>query len=195
MRTKLTTDREYYSSKENFKEFKTSVDNVVFYINETDLTAVAFSGKRGKKDWGYRFKSMTELEEFVDFYAAKIFKRNEAKENRKIENKIAKQNAMNNIKIGDIFTTSWGYEQTNRDFFQVVGKPSRSKVSVRMIKSETTKETSWCSANVKPIKNSFCSDEKVCLVNRYGNISKADRYGHDAYPASENESYHVSWGY
>lgn len=37
------------------------------------------------------------------------------------------------VKVGDIFSASWGYEQTNNDFFQVVELVGSSSVRVREV--------------------------------------------------------------
>ena len=37
------------------------------------------------------------------------------------------------VKVGDIFSASWGYEQTNNDFFQVVSLVGESSVRVREV--------------------------------------------------------------
>lgn len=49
--------------------------------------------------------------------------------------KPAKPEAVNKygVKVGDIFEASWGYEQTNVDFFQVVALVGASSVRVRQV--------------------------------------------------------------
>lgn len=37
------------------------------------------------------------------------------------------------VKVGDIFSTSWGYEQTNNDFFQVIALVGKKSVRVREV--------------------------------------------------------------
>ena len=47
----------------------------------------------------------------------------------------AKAEAVNKygVKVGDIFCATWGYEQTNNDFFQVIGLVGESSVRVREV--------------------------------------------------------------
>ena len=45
------------------------------------------------------------------------------------------------VKVGDIFSASWGYEQTNVDFFQVIALIGTSSVRVREVYPQMTKET------------------------------------------------------
>ena len=51
---------------------------------------------------------------------------------KKAEKAAAKANKYG-VKIGDIFRSSWGYEQTNNDFFQVVALCGDSSVRVREV--------------------------------------------------------------
>lgn len=44
------------------------------------------------------------------------------------------------VKVGDIFYTSWGYEQTNLDFYQVVGLVGKVTVKLRKIAKDTTEQ-------------------------------------------------------
>lgn len=43
---------------------------------------------------------------------------------------------MKNIKIGDVFSSSWGYDQTNVNFFQVIGLVGKNSVRVREVVPE-----------------------------------------------------------
>lgn len=61
---------------------------------------------------------------------------------KKAEKAAPKKNKFG-VQVGDIFRTSWGYEQTNNDFFQVVALCGDSSVRVRevdlpMISSDPT---------------------------------------------------------
>ena len=45
------------------------------------------------------------------------------------------------VKVGDLFCMSWGYEQTNVDFFQVVHLSGSSSVRVRHVQPEMIEES------------------------------------------------------
>jgi len=45
------------------------------------------------------------------------------------------------VQVGDIFSASWGWEQTNNDFFQVVALVGSSSVRVREVCPPITKST------------------------------------------------------
>lgn len=61
-----------------------------------------------------------------------------AAENKPVSNKFG-------VQVGDIFSASWGYEQTNVDFFQVVALVGASSVRVREVCPQMVKEEAVCS--------------------------------------------------
>lgn len=61
------------------------------------------------------------------------------------------------VKVGDIFYSSWGYDQTNIDFFQVVELKGSQMVKVREIAQTTVRTETAMSEYVKPVKDAFLS--------------------------------------
>jgi len=61
------------------------------------------------------------------------------------------------IKIGDILVCSWGYEQTNIDFYQII-KLTDKTVTVRQIKSRILEQDSGFGGTVEPIKDMFAGE-------------------------------------
>lgn len=55
------------------------------------------------------------------------------KENSKPAEKSAPKENKFGVKVGDIFSASWGYEQTNNDFFQVIALVGENSVRVREV--------------------------------------------------------------
>ena len=49
------------------------------------------------------------------------------------------------VKVGDIFSASWGYEQTNVDFFQVIALVGETSVRVREVYPTMIEENPTCS--------------------------------------------------
>ena len=60
-------------------------------------------------------------------------------------------------KVGDILYSSWGYDQTNIEFFKVV-KVSDFSVWIQGIGKEIVEVTGWAHQNVVPVD---CSEVKV----------------------------------
>lgn len=66
-----------------------------------------------------------------------------------------------NIKPGDIFYNSWGYEQTNIDFYQVVSTTAKT-ITLRKIKGITEDYNAHhMTGTKKAAKDSFCSSETI----------------------------------
>ncbi len=87
------------------------------------------------------------------------------------------------FQIGDIFVESWGYEQTNVDFYQVI-KLNAASVVLRKI---------WASDTVEPRKNAFLDDTTYTKRFKEGSkFLKGIACGclvlHEA-----GKSYHRSW--
>ena len=66
--------------------------------------------------------------------------KNARREQRKSQQK--KEEAQNEfgVKVGDVFAMSWGYEQTNNDFFQVVALAGKKSVRIVEVYPELVKE-------------------------------------------------------
>ena len=75
--------------------------------------AIAFGGKRSKPDWHFRFKDEARLHAKIE----ETLRGYMEWQDRKAEYK-AKRNAPHDVKIGDVFKCSWGYDQTNVDFYE-----------------------------------------------------------------------------
>ena len=83
----------------------------------------------------------------------------------------------NNIEIGDIFYTSWGYDQTNVDFFEVVAKTSKM-LKLREIKAKKDYRYGY-SGLANPIRGSF-ADDKI-YTRKYDEGNKAVKIDDVAY--------------
>lgn len=75
------------------------------------------------------------------------------------------------IKVGDIFYSSWGYEQTNIDFYQVIALKGTTMATLRKI-NHTSRNIGFCSDMVKPIPDSFAENSEPFTrkINSYSNV-------------------------
>lgn len=64
-----------------------------------------------------------------------------------------------NIKPGDIFAASWGYDQTNVDFYQVI-KTTAASVTVKAIESKKIYSSDMV-GTAQPLKDKFINDETI----------------------------------
>lgn len=79
------------------------------------------------------------------------------------------------VKVGDVFYNSWGYEQTNIDFYEVVKLRGKTQIVLRAIGSEIVRTLGFASYMVKPVKGAWTSHylgeeivKTVKLFNYYG---------------------------
>lgn len=83
-----------------------------------------------------------------------------------IENKKVEENELG-IKVGDIFYMSWGYEQTNVDFFRVKALRGKTQVVLQEVNLEMTQDkcVSGMSADRKYNSKNYSLVENSCFVN------------------------------
>ena len=127
-----------------------------------------------------------------------VLEKSEIPEKKKSK-KVSTSSLDSQFEIGDIFYTSWGYDQTNVSFFQVVSR-TRKTVTVRKVAKEYVESTGKDSANVVPVKDEFLSKEtKQCKINVQENkecyITNADGMGHNGIYHKPGESHYCSWGH
>lgn len=137
----------------------------------------------------------------VTEWKASIIRHAEYKAQQAAEKKAARAALVNPYKIGDLLSCSWGYEQTNVDFYQVValGKKSIKIRSIAGCRIDGTEGHDCC--NVKPVADSFISDEvitKILQVRVYNgetHISLPSKFGSlSLYTQGEAGTY-KSWYY
>ena len=78
--------------------------------------------------------------------------------NNRRESRKPTKEKMKSVEIGQIYYTSWGYEQTNVDFYQVTSVKN-AMVGLRPISSKMIKQDSWASGKVVAIKDDFKGEE------------------------------------
>lgn len=66
------------------------------------------------------------------------------------------------VRVGDLFYGSWGYEQTNVDFFQVVALRGKHTAVLRRIAGEYIGGFSWM-GNVRPCRDAFTGPEEYTV--------------------------------
>lgn len=152
--------------------------------------------KATKPYTNYSFKTEEAREKYVAEQIAGHKSHNAQKAKWKAERQGTAAD-MEKVQIGDIFCNSWGYEQTNVDFYEVVGKSGRS-VTVREIGCKTVPNSTvshGMADYVVPVKGAFLEKsvpiQKLVsfsgghphLTMKHGSCSKT----------SETEKHYRSW--
>ena len=101
---------------------------IEIYTDENKIVALGFKGKAKKPTFHYRFRSVESMHKYISEFIRTTRQREYAKANAKIEREQKKQVFFNSLNVGDIFVCSWGYDQTNIDFYEIVEKKNKSVV-------------------------------------------------------------------
>jgi hypothetical protein len=121
MRTKL--DRESYVAlylpKDAVRVTPKHADAVAYIWADAQNgipRGALFIGKQSEPIWRYRFRNTAEREKHITEAFAEI----KASQDRKAADQAERKAWVHDYKVGDILNTCWGYDQTNREFFEVI---------------------------------------------------------------------------
>jgi hypothetical protein len=142
--------------------------------------------KQSKPYAHYRFRNIDKAETYIDREKQSAKELAEMKANRKAE-----RSKPHSLKVGDILYSSWGYDQTNVDFWQVVAVRGRA-VDIREIAGKMTEDDGGhMSGRCVAVKDAFKGDIIKGKRPRHDNSvpwkSYADMYLWDG------RSMYVSW--
>jgi len=90
----------------------------VYYKDGPVIGGLCFVGKAVKPTWFYRFKNEEQRQAEVTKTFKNVSDRLERKNQAKASKAIASAN--HGVKVGDVFRSSWGYDQTNIDYYEVI---------------------------------------------------------------------------
>lgn len=159
------------------------------YINIEKLTAIFFIAKQSRPTWHYRFKNIEKMKETINESIKRVMFWQEKKEERRILKAKTINDQLSNLKIGDLFSNSWGYDQTNVDFYQVTEIKGKT-FTIREIGNETVPGSgiaNGMAARVKAVKNNFLTDREP-IVKR----SFSMKFG-CLTTTTENQEHYCSW--
>jgi hypothetical protein len=149
---------------------------VVFAFRSYPTGRVSLKAWRGqggaKPAFYYGFSSMQRAE----VYAAEYVGQEKARQERKAAQVAARQAKRAALKasdywtVGDTVYTSWGYDQTNVEFFQVVALKARSIV-VRQIGENNSDRGGPSGGKTAPRRFEFIGPEILCPLDENGRFS------------------------
>ncbi|MEC9434635.1 MAG: hypothetical protein VYD87_17150 [Pseudomonadota bacterium] len=123
--------------------------------------AVGFRGKAQKPAFRYQFLTEALRADYVGRFFAGVKASEDAKAKRKAKARAAAAKP-HGLAVGDVFYTSWGYEQTNVNFYQVVGLAGARTVELREIGKREEPGSAYAhgmACMVVPAADAFVSDE------------------------------------
>lgn len=97
--------------------------------NGDRIYAIAFWGSAGRPLWHHRFRDKADR----DGKLALFFKGLGESAAYKAKRKAERDAAPRGLEVGDILVSSWGYDQTNIDYYEVTRLVGEKQVEIRMI--------------------------------------------------------------
>lgn len=131
----------------------------VYASTKEPLVAMGFSGKRSKPNWHIRFTSEQTKHKKISDSLANLLNHEETKAKRR-----QARLAEHDVAVGDVFSCSWGWEQTNVEYFEVtalVGKNSCKARKIRQARESTGLDTGECA----PLLGHYLDEEKTYRIN------------------------------
>ncbi len=152
------------------------------------MTIAVWCGKAFKPSAHYRVKSEESGMELVGRMVERAAAREAEKARYAAEKKAAAAEMSEKIGVGTLLHYSWGYEQTNAEFFEVTAKKGMT-VTVRKIAAKTVETTGWASANVSACPGEFIGPPMKKRIGAYG-VPFAHGSG---YPTTAEKTHYSSW--
>lgn len=138
--------------------------NGMIFVKPFDggVIGVGFANKAKNPAFRYLFKTLQDLTAFVQNWANNVLKIVQRKQERQAQKNLEKQqmkNAQDVLNVGDVFRSVWGYEQTNVDYYQVIGFKGQKTVLLRKIRSTNIEFTHYEQGLCVPDVDNFANDE------------------------------------
>jgi hypothetical protein len=172
----------YYPENSTIQKIPEIGAEIALYESNGKYCGKAYSGTRSKADWWYFFKTPEDRSRYIEQYKAEQLRIMANRQERKNKRKAPALAALP-FKPGDIMYDSWGYEQTNVDFYEVVQVKSASTIVLRQV-AQDTKETCFMSGHTTPRPGEYIGDPiqkrvqwydgKPYISSEYGSISMWD---------------------
>ena len=134
----------------------TAKDGSIFYVSEEMLVCKAYKGRAKKPFIAYRYRTIERLKNAVRENIEACNARQERKLQDKQKHAERIKKFREELQVGDILSTCWGYEQTNVEFYQVVSKKG-AFCEVREI-AKRSHDTAFMQSEVSPKQNEFIGE-------------------------------------
>jgi len=119
--------------------------------------AKTFLGKSLKSKHNFRFLNTAQRDVWLkDFFSlhGDNERRNEAYKAEQRKNRTSPTT----LKVGDILVSSWGYEQTNIEFYQVVKVVGNNSIDIRRVADDRTSRDGGFTGMATPIADQFVEE-------------------------------------
>lgn len=123
--------------------------------NSGRLWAIGYIGNSGRHAFNFTFRSAENMQKYITMF----FDNAEHGQQVKAHRKQARAAFRHGFKVGDILHYSWGYEQTNCEFYQVTAA-TPGRITMRRIAGETVPGSEgFMSCSLLPVRDAFMAGE------------------------------------
>lgn len=134
--------------------------------------AMGFIGNAGKHAFYHSFRSAEARDRFVAKWLEDRAAVARYKAERLAEKK-AKLAAGHNLKVGDVLEGSWGYDQTNVEFYQVTALIGKRMVEISEL-AQDSEATGFMCGQCVPVPGKFTGKKARKLVDEGNNVKLYD---------------------
>jgi hypothetical protein len=185
----MNLTREHFIQK-NLKQVEITDEGIVYFDKfGGDWFAQGFSGRRCKPDFFKQYKKKSDMHNAIKVFFQGLEANKKYKEERKRQRAGSAENFIAALRPGAILYDTWGYDQTNVEFFEVK-EVDGHRVTLHEIGHDDIEQTSWCSCKVIPKKGVYIGEPIVKIV-------KSDCVKIDSCVSLRlyhNNPVHKSWG-
>lgn len=168
---KKTSKTKKFERMEHWRAFWVKRGFTEIFCND-DLPAIAFlqesttgmvveliglSGQRRKPAFWFNFRSMEQAESYLKRWQESLIRNAEAKAERRAEKAAKMAEPQTALKVGDVLVASWGYEQTNFDYYEVTRLVGKRSVELRELK-QSRQLTAWLQGDCVPLKGHYTNE-------------------------------------
>jgi len=134
----------------------------IYYKNTPCISAICFVGRAVNPTWHYRFKDGQQRINEVTRTFKNVAELAEYKAARKA--KAAEASANHGVKVGDVFRSSWGYDQTNIDYYQVLSVSNKTATFCKI--AQLSENDGFLQGNCVPATNQFIGKPFKKLIQK-----------------------------
>lgn len=140
-------------------------------LNKYERAFYVFEINKKKRRYGgecYSFEDKIEAEKYAAKRRLQDATRELELQARRDKKKELRKNIVNPYKVGELLYNSWGYDQTNIDYYQITAVKGRT-VTIRPIASKIVPGSEgFMSERVCPSRDNFTGPEETKTLQMYG---------------------------
>lgn len=168
--TKFTMTREFYAPRNAIKVSDKRSSAVVYVSTDRQgrVSAMGFQGKAAKPAFNHWYRNEAVRESQVRKFFTQVQER-EAYRAKLAQDRADKLAQPHKLQIGHILVCSWGWEQTNIDYYQVTALKGARSVELRKI-GKVSDEDAWCQGTCTPRADNFTGEAFTKRVDEHNGV-------------------------